>query len=162
MKTRLLVIGLTVVSLLIVQVRGWTQSRYMPKENEEIYGTWTNEEYPTDDIFHPQKVVMAADRYEAYLGISDPVPSEKSKVTIESKWTDSKGNLWYKTFATITAGIYKGNRWQAINKLSKSGTVWERQLNPIFMEDFSPDKYPTAIDPKDAGSYRILYRAAGK
>ena len=160
MKARTLVA--IVLFAALVQVGAWAQGKYAPKPDEDLYGTWINEQYPKNDIFHPQKVVNAADRYEVYLGIADSVSSESAKVEIDAKWTDSEGNAWYKTFATITAGIFKGNRWQAINKLSKSGTVWERQLNPIYTEDFSPNKYPTTIDPKDSGNYRILYRAENK
>ncbi len=157
MKRLTQVLGASLVLFAMIQAEGWAQEKYVPKANEELYGTWTNERYPKSDPYHVQKVVIAADRYELYFGKSDSVKFANSNWEIEAKWTDSEGNIWYKTFGTHTDGMFDGYRWQEIDKLSKSGTVWERQLNPIAGGDFSPNYYPTKIDP-ESYYYRILYR----
>ena len=98
---------------------------------------------------------------------------------IDSKWTDSEGNVWYKTFGENSSGIYSGDHWQELDKISKSG-VWERELttlepecaatcwrqkqsNAAYPLVYDPTYYPTKVDPKDTTysflhNYRILYR----
>lgn len=156
MKGRVLILGTAVILLSIIALGANAQDKYLPKEHEELCGTWTNGQNG-GDIFHPQKAVIIYDGYKLYSKISDSVPLEEGTFGIDSKWTDSDGNVWYKTFGTITGKVYKGYRWQEIDKLSKSGTVWERALNPIGVGDFSPGNYPTKIDLNEP-FYRILYR----
>jgi len=108
----------------------------------------------------PQKAVITAGRYEFYHGISDTAPYQTGTVEIQAKWTDSEGNIWYKTFDTVTGGIWKGIRSQGLYKLSKSGTVLEKQFNRIGGGDFGPNNYPPKIDPKSDYPYTILYRSA--
>jgi hypothetical protein len=127
---------------------------YVPSPNEELYGTWTNEQN-SGDIYHPQKMVVTPDRYTLYYKISDSVPCMDNTWRIVSKWTDSEGNVWYKIFGG-GIGNWEGHNWLELDKLSKSGTVWERALSPV--RDFDPRFYPREIDPNHP-YYRILYRA---
>jgi len=43
---------------------------------------------------------------------------------IDSKWTDSEGNIWYTVFG-IGTGFWEGHKSQELYKLSKSATVME-------------------------------------
>jgi hypothetical protein len=36
------------------------QDKYVPKANEKLYGTWTNE-HNSGDTLHPQKVIVTED-----------------------------------------------------------------------------------------------------
>jgi len=156
MNPRRLLLGAMAVLLVIVPVGGWAQEKYVPKDNEELYGTWTNEQNVT-----LQKAVDFPGGYECYSGISDSTPYETGTEQIETKWTDPEGNIWYKTFGTVTGGIGKGYRWQDLIKISKSGRVRESENDPIGTMEFSPSKYPTKIDPdSDPYQYNIMYRSA--
>jgi hypothetical protein len=148
MKPLMMLIGATVVLLAFIQAQSLAQEKYIPTADEEIYGTWTNKDH------FPQKVVTGPDGYKAYNFMSDSAPIEEGTVTIDSKWTDQDGNVWYKTFGTVTYGTYKGSTYQELHKLSKSGTVSE---TVDAFGDFDPNKYPTRINPM-AETYRIYYR----
>jgi hypothetical protein len=132
------------------------QDKYVPKANEELYGTWTNEQN-NGDIYHPQKVVVTSDGYTGYSRIFDSVPLFTWKSWIDSKWTDSEGNIWYRVFGK-GVGVWEGHRSQELYKLSKSATVMERAFNGWQGDEFDPSKYPTKIDLSEA-PYRILFRA---
>src|SRR5208283_230530 len=92
---------------------GCATGEYIPKPNEELYGTWINEQNG-GNIFLPQGVVFTADGYKLYCSLSDSNPCEVGTSWIDSKWTDSEGNIWYRTFGTNTAGVYKGDSWQEL------------------------------------------------
>ena len=159
MKARAMI--LTAVTALALMATGASgQTKYVPKPDEELYGTWTNEQN-TGDLYHPQKLIVSSNKITMYYRISDRTPTVDGDMTwkIDSKWTDSDGNVWYKTYGTHTAGIYKGYSWQELDKVSKSGKVWERALSPLGNVGFDPAYYPTSIDPR-ATYYRILYRSA--
>ncbi len=145
-KTR----GFVAVSLTMALLAGCGPGKYVAKANEEIYGTWTN------DKATPQKIVSTSAGWKQYSYISDTVPLLEGTGGIESKWTDSDGNIWYKTSSAITSETMKGDKSQELDKLSKSGTVWESVW--IWVREFGPGNYPPKIDPKDA-NYRIYYRA---
>ena len=156
MKTRMSLVSSAFMVLVLLAACG--PGKYTPKPNEELYGTWTNEQN-VGGVLAPQKAVFAVDEYKLYSNLSDLVPCEAGTYGIDSKWTDSEGNVWYKTFGTVTMGTYKGGRWQELDKLSKSATAWERALIPLGSAgEFNPNNYPPKIDPK-LFYYRILYRA---
>jgi hypothetical protein len=150
MKTGMTFFGATVILLFLILLGGCGPGKYVPKANEEINGTWTNEK-----IF-PQKVVNTADGWKQYNYMSDPTPLYEGTGGIASKWRDSEGNIWYKIFSTVTSTAYKGTKSQELDKLSKSGTVWESVSTMV--REFNSDSYPTKIDPNDS-SYRIYYRS---
>ncbi len=131
------------------------ESKYVPKSDEELYGTWTNEQYYGEgDVWHPQRVVVTADGYVGYNKLSDLVPMFIWKLWIDSKWTDADGNIWYRVRG-MGAGKY--DKSQELYKLSKSATVMERAFVYVF-GDYDASKYPTKIDPNEL-RYRVLYRA---
>lgn len=73
---------------------------------------------------------------------------DTGEFTINEKWTDSKGDAWYKV--TFTS-IYTTNTFYELLKIPKSGTVRERVI--------STKNYPDKIDPDDSKLYyRIWYR----
>ncbi len=57
----------------------------------------------------------------------------------------------------MTGGRYKGAKWQALEKISKSGSCWERAMTLIEVGRFHPAFYPKVMDPK-GNYYRVLYR----
>ena len=145
-----------VLSLLIL-FSSCGPGKYIPKPNEELYGTWTNESYGimTSDVYSPQKEIINSDGYEGYLSVSDHNPMQKGPEHIASKWKDPEGNIWYKTFGTAANGdttfIFR-----SLNKLSKAGTVRECEIFWVTAPSPASD-YPTEIDTKNA-NYKIYNR----
>ena len=129
------------------------------KGEEEIYGTWVNADNRAD-VLHGQKAVVTADAMRIFSKASDLEPGMEVSWDITSKWTDSEGNVWYKTQGTSTGGMYLGARWQTLEKVSKSGLIWERAMNLLEMGRFNPAFYPRTMDPKGM-YYRVLYRIEG-
>lgn len=136
-------------ALLVIGLGVWSQGKYVPKPNEELNGTWTN---PKADI---QKHVNTSDGWKMYIHISDSVPYDTGTGGIDNKWTDSEGNIWYKSFSIDQNG-YKS---QSLMKLSKSATVLESVFRAV--DQFDPKNYPTKIDPMDP-NYDIYFRSDSK
>jgi hypothetical protein len=126
------------------------------QSDEELYGTWVNEK-ALATVFYGQKSVVGPDAIDIYSQASDPAPGMVLSWEISSKWTDSEGNVWYKTFGARTAGAYPGLKFQALEKISGSGTVWERVVTVLETGRFNPAFFPRAIDP-GAAYYRVLRR----
>lgn len=157
MKGRSTLIGVSVMMVALAHGGGWAQSRYVPKENEELFGTWTNEQNDKS-YYRPQKEVISVDGFRRYPNMSDPLPSEEATLKIDSKWIDSEGNIWYKTFGQVTTGVYKGWTFQELDRLSKSGMVFESVFAALGINGkYDPTYYPTAIGAYDP-TYMILYK----
>jgi hypothetical protein len=153
MKTRMLLsASLVLLALNFLGGHCYGQN-YVPKPEEEIYGKWINDKVYNLNGF--QKIVTSADGLKLYAHVSDSVPWVESTEQIDSKWIDSEGNIWQKTFIAETSGSNKGI-FQGLDRFSKSATVWECVI--AIVKDFNPSSYPTRIDPKDS-SYRLYYRA---
>jgi hypothetical protein len=149
----------SIVALLlasIVPIGGWSQEIVIPKGDEALYGTWANEKNLVD-VLHGQKVIVSADGMKVFSKVSDPDPRMIVTWEITGKWKDSDGNVWYKTLGTSTGGVYQGAKWQSLEKISKSGTVWERATILLETGSFNPAFYPKTIDKKGV-YYRVLYR----
>ncbi len=127
---------------------------YVPKANEEFYGTWINEKTINDG--HIQKKISNADGNLDFFNVSDTKALFEDRQEIDSKWTDSEGNIWYKIHGTVSAGLYVGTKWQELDKLSKSATIWEYVY--AIVPQFDPKLYPTRIDPSGP-NYRVFYRS---
>ena len=146
MKTRLLVLGLLVASLSLVLLAG--------SANDVFTGTWTNENLT------PHKIVCMPGDWKQYSNLSDTTPFFEVAVKSADSWTDTDGNIWFRTFATIPEGYGKGREYVEIDKLSKNETVWEYTWRKYYGEtDPTPEAYPTKIDPTDTAHYGIYYRA---
>ena len=150
MKTARMLLFASLFLLSVFLIESCAPRKYVPKTNEEINGTWINEKIA------PQKVVNSPSGWKEYSYASDAVPLDEGNGGIDSKWTDSEGNIWYRTFSTVTSATYKGTKTQGLEKISKSGKVYESVFN--IVAEFDPKNYPTKIDPKDS-NYRIYYRA---
>ena len=116
------------------------EKTYLPKNNEEIYGTWVNTEYN----LVAQKVVMNPGGTWGWALQANAEPSMKNTYELKEKWTDSEGNIWYKAILES----YRGKDYVLV-KISNSGNTREVV--------FDSDEYPTKIDPKKV-NYRIYYR----
>jgi len=148
------------VLLFIISLGVIAQDKYIPKENEELYGTWTNEQYSDSISYQAQKMVVTADGYGWYHMISDSVTYEEGRYEIDSKWTDAEGNIWYRIFCTATTGNWKDYKGQWLIELSKSATVWECTwtfLSPSV--EFDPAYWPKEIN-RSVWSHNIRYRTA--
>ena len=87
MKTRMLFLGALMILLSMIPIGVIAQDKYVPKANEESYGTWTNEKGT------PQKAVIFAGGFMNYMLISDTTPTyNEGTQQIESKWQDAEGN----------------------------------------------------------------------
>ena len=139
----------------LIMLGGCASAKYVAKPNEEIYGTWVNEKMSA------QKIVVGPDGGKTYLKLTDTTPYFETAGEIVSKWTDSEGNIWYKCMSARVKGAYANAaaKFTELDKLSKSGTVWESVWTmPMSDEEIKNPKYPTKIDPQDS-NYGIYYRA---
>lgn len=145
------------VLLALVAAMGFGQENYTPTPNEEINGTWVNDE------MMPPKVVMNPDgTYAYYFPASYSKPYQTWKSEIVKKWTDSEGHVYYETYDTLTfGGTMEHTRFQCLKKVSDSGAVLE--WNWVTVSEFRPEKFPAAIDPttniQDVAGYLKYHRA---
>ena len=161
MKTGMTVFGAAAILLSMILLGGCGQGKYTPKANEELYGTWINRSYtgkfsPPND-YHPQKEVIDSNGYHIFRFVDDPGQYFVGAETITNRWTDSEGNIWYKTYkrsffdengkTTVPHFLYK---------LSKSATVRESVF--AIRDTYTPGAFPSKIDPKDS-SYLAYERA---
>lgn len=161
MKTRWTFLMIVVSLLALLLLGGCGPAKYTPKANEELYGTWINKSYSghyaRDDI-HPQKEVIDSNGYHAFRFVGDVAEYFVGAETITSKWTDSEGNIWYKTYK----GVWdwedgkKSEVPHFLYKLSKSATV--RESVYASRDTYTPSAFPAKIDPKDP-SYLVYNRA---
>ena len=148
------------ILLFIVLLGARAQEKYVPKADEELYGTWTNEEYSGLTSYQPQKEVDTADRYGWYHMISDSVPYEEGTYEVDRKWTDAEGNIWYRILCTAKTGTWKDYKGQWLIELSKSATVWECTWSLYSpSQEVNPENYPKEIN-RDVWTHNIRYRAA--
>ena len=153
MKTRRILLTLPAVACALALLGGCGPGKYVPKANEEIYGTWTNPDSAQ------QKLVISPSGWLVYAYLDDTSEIWGGTGQIVQKWTDSQGVIWYKTFSTITTG-YGGNRGgksQSLYRLSKGGTVLESQDAVVAALD--PKQFPAKMDPRDRDNYRMYFRS---
>jgi hypothetical protein len=90
--------------------------------------------------------------------LSDTTPYDNATYEIDAKWTDSEGNIWYKVHGIQTSGQWKGYTYVELDKLSKSGIVWEGQYTSIGLNaKVDAMSYPKELDPKNP-NYGIFLR----
>ncbi len=124
-----------------VEIYGENENFYIPKSNEEIYGTWINEDMIT------QKLIYYYWGYgEIYREVSSETPAVKLTFTIVEKWSDSEGNVWYKTFKRYDVAM--GTVF-CITKISNNGTVYESVYNV--------DGFPTKDELNVDHFYYLIY-----
>ncbi len=133
------------VLILAVPFLLFADQPYVPKENEEIYGSWVNTEY-SGAVTEEQKIVIHPDGCELYSMAAFEIHGGTDKHIIIDKWTDSEGNIWYKRHFKTNYGP-----WVDLAKISKDGKTLE------CMVSFITSRFPTKIDPNHK-DYRIYYR----
>ena len=164
MKTRTLVSSLILVLALLIIAGSCATKKRMVKDSEELYGTWINEEYKATvapfeiTVFNPNGTMSMYRTEKAHWETDVEVleggwiPCDTHTYTIEDKWTDSDGNVWYKVEA-IAGGYEKVSPITAylLIKISDSNRVLEFMVGRIV--------YREEIDPTEVDyTYRIYYR----
>jgi hypothetical protein len=122
---------------------------YVPKKDEEIYGTWVNMTYPGDSRQYPQKIVLHYwGEWEEYRDATQDTFLSGTFVLVD-RWTDSEGNIWYKDYVWARNGLHPNFE---LDKISKDGTVWEYV--------FASHDFPTADNMNSKNPYyRVYYRS---
>jgi len=146
--------------LLIIPLGAMAQDKYIPIANEEIYGTWIN-----TNITHTntQKIIVSADGARHYALLSDSAPYDGATLVIDSKWTDSEGNTWYKTHGTITSGNWKGYSFVELDRLNVTSRIWEAQFTWLESTSLGPNAqinpalYPEKFNP-ESSNHGVFYR----
>jgi hypothetical protein len=127
------------------------ENGYTPKENEEFYGIWINPEYNTR-TFKAKKLCKPDGTWYDYSMTTKDSWVGTGEYTINDKWTDANGDIWYKVTWTSITSTYT---YYELAKVSKSGTVKESV--------YAINNYPEKIDPEDSKlHYRIYYRLSQK
>ena len=121
------------------------EKAYVPKQNEELFGTWVNPEYEgVERAVYPKIVIHPDGRYERFSQQWFKEPTTKFSYKITDKWTDSEGDIWYK--AQVSNPNFESYQ---LHRISNSGKTME------FMRDRTD--YATEIDPDKLG-YRAYHR----
>ena len=93
----------------------------------------------------PTRVVIKPDgNYERFRNAKSPIPAYEGTYKINSKWTDSAGNIFYKC---LHVNRYN-NELKFLYKLNKSGKVLE------FV--YGLDEYPTEVTPRPQYYYKYF------
>ena len=120
---------------------------------EDLSGTWINEEYnPIDKVHNPKEVVTADGVVKTYEKLADKEIKSTYKLSIVESWYDENGDIWFKCVwerIGLVAEVAPTNTYYDLNKLSSSGTVWERCSSAV--------DYPTELSQLE-GSYSTHYR----
>ena len=161
MKTRTLTLVLILLCILVVVVPVLFAGG---SKKEELHGTWINEEYKGSthpfeiQVFHPDgtfdfyETEKAPWETEVEVLEGGWIHSVMFTYTIEDKWIDFDGNVWYKV-ETVQGGIKeKVQRLYLLMRISDSNRVLEYMVNRL-------GEYHEEIDPSDVPyTYRIYYR----
>ena len=139
---------------LLVSVLAVVVSACAQPNKQLYYGTWRTEKGQYQRVVHTPDGLVANHRQ-----VSDATPTERASVQIVRCWSDSEGNVWFKTQGTILEGPHKNTvpKIQTLEKISKSGTFLEVMLRGVV--DFSPKSFPIKIDPNDPYLYMSFVRA---
>jgi len=120
------------------------EKAYVPKDNEELYGTWVNMDYKTG--VPPQKLTHKSD---GTIGSSIYAESRvlmwDTKLQITDKWKDPEGNIWYKGHWVANSG----EEGYSLYKISNSGKTCEF----VFNNNECPKKITTVHN-----NYRVYFR----
>lgn len=151
MKTKLFTIRLTILIILGFSTNfsyASDKKAYVAKENEELYGTWVNDDYNSSprSAIHEYK---ANGTWVVYRKTTDEISYEDGTYTITDKWTGSNGDVCYKI---RWKNDYLAMSGYGLNCIGNSGSSMESAN--------SDSDYPIQID-RTKGSwqyYGIHYR----
>ena len=99
----------------------------------------------TTQTHSPQKLIMKYGVCGLYSSANDTEPMWTEEINISHKWTDTKGNIWYRY--RWTAGLM-GSGF-VLSKISETGKTLESIM--------SQWEYPKAID-SNHDTYRKYFR----
>jgi len=148
MKNMKLISGVVSILIVLAFTLGYAEEEkaYVPKDDEELYGTWVNEDYSGGLSGSQKRSINPDGTCEIFMKVTDTtLESWKGRFTIIDKWTDSQGSIWYKIHYEITSGPTD----YSLARISSSGSVYE-EVN-------SKADYPTEMDTGHY-TYRIYYR----
>ena len=119
------------------------ENEYKATDNEDLFGTWVNIDY-TDGMI-AQVYIIRLGENERYSSVNDQEPMWKEESRITHKWTDAKGNIWYR--ARWNGGL----NWSGfvLLNISESGKTLEWVS--------SQWEHPKEFDINDE-TYRVYYR----
>ena len=101
------------------------EKTYVPKDNEEIYGTWVNEEYDLAESSvsrHARWDIKSDGTWASYDKSDNTTPTWSGTYSIVKKWID-KGDVWY--MITFENQTYNNIDCYALTCLSDSGSTME-------------------------------------
>ncbi len=141
--------------IFIIAFGATAQDECIPKADEEIYGTWIVKNLNQTEL---QKIVLSVKGMDRFSLLSDTTPYDNATYEIDAKWTDSEGNIWYKVYGIQTSGVWKGYTYVELDKLSKSGIVWEAQFAPLGLNGkVDPMLYPKEFN-ANSPYHGIMFR----
>lgn len=143
MRARLLAAGAAVLLLVFLAVGSLAVVQGL-KSRDPFYGTFTNEQ------MSPEKWVTFPGGFKSYVLASDRLPADEATERIVVRWTDSDGNRWYRTQATMGS-----RKILTLQEITADGNV--RKFTESEVADFSSHDFPTTFP--QAGSY-TWYRTA--
>ena len=156
MKTRtvasILILVLTVMVIAGSCATG--KKAYVAKDDEELYGAWSNLGYDETDAAH--MFLFETDGVlQTYKTANTTKKWWNGKYTITDKWIDDEGNIWYKILITEikldTISLPDAEKYYYLGKISDSGRVFEFSYSGYdYPPEVNPDslKYP----------YRVYWR----
>jgi hypothetical protein len=151
MKNRTLILVIILISAVFVLFVG-ARKKEIPIEEalEAISGTWINQEYETMGI-DAKLVFKSNGTIASYYLTNQSNPNASAELTIEDKWIDSKGNIWFRAIMEPRGvGSYL---YLCLFRISDSGKILEYMYSSV---DY-PEKIVT--EPEEiTTSYRIYYR----
>lgn len=149
----------TLVLAISVIILSCTSQQYAPTVDEEMYGTWENEDYSahTAEFWSESQQVVMKSGGEGQMGRllerADVGTKMDIVYTITSKRTDTEGNVWYEQIWTAYfeygGKLQEHSRFYVLSKVSDSGKTLE-----LIRDETG---YPAEMDPEKPG-YRIFYR----
>ena len=155
MKTRTYVVLLTMIVAITLLIA-------CGNKKEEMYGTWINEDYKgntppfekfiitSDGKMEFFKTEVAPWEPEIELSDGEWMPCDFHIFTIDDKWSDSDGNIWYKVAARVGGYEKIATNAYLLMKVSDSNNVLEYMVGRLGYHeelDSSAVKY----------TYRIYY-----
>ena len=107
----------------------------LEKGKDPIYGTWRNTEYLKGNwvwrfTYEPDGLTRSWDNAKP----ADQPSTYEGQFTIEKKWTDAKGNTWYRTAERVCLAPYselKTRREYGLIKVSFEGNILEGEWSSL-------------------------------
>jgi hypothetical protein len=149
MKTVKMLVCVLLTFLAVLLLGSCGQGKYVPKPNEELYGTWINEGIR----YH--KLVVFAGGVKEYLGVADAEPDMETTEQISAKWKDGDGNIWYKTFELFISGHLKGIKMQYLWKISNGSQM---ELTGMAVKDFNEKSFPLDLTSDRLADHRTYQK----